>query len=259
MEQVLSREELLPNKNLGQNFCVDEGVLRRLATALSLDGRTVLEIGPGLGGLTEQLLDAGAAVYAVEKDGRLFDFLQRDLKNDRLTLIHGDCLKTDYRFLPPDFIAAGNLPYCITTDVVTMLLSLRPAGMLLMIQREAADRFFAAPTQKNYGPVAMVSRLYYVPALLGEVPPDAYVPPPTVTSALVKLTAKPDAPQESPVSLLKFAAACLRMRRKTLYNNLTGAPDLRSVLSDMGLAENIRGEALTPEQLLTLYRRLNAF
>ena len=154
-------------------------------------------------------------------------------------------------------MAAGNLPYCITADVVTMLLSLEPAGMLLMVQKEAADRFFARPSQKNYGPVAVVSQLYYRATRLGEVPPGAYVPPPTVTSALVKLEARPDAPQESPKSLLKFTAACLRMRRKTLYNNLTGAPDLKAVLHDMGLAENLRGEALTPAQLLTLYRRLN--
>ena len=172
VEQVLAREELLPNKNLGQNFCVDEGVLRRLATALPLAGRTVLEIGPGLGGLTEQLLDAGARVYAVEKDGRLFDFLQRDLPHERLTLIHGDCLKTDYGFLPADFVAAGNLPYCITADIVTMLLAMRPAGMLLMVQKEAADRFFAKPAQKNYGPVAMVSQLYYEAALLAQIPPE---------------------------------------------------------------------------------------
>ena len=257
VEQVLAREELLPNKNLGQNFCVDEAVLHRLAAALPLAGRTVLEIGPGLGGLTEQLLDAGARVYAVEKDGRLFDFLQRDLLHERLTLIHGDCLKTDYGFLPADFVAAGNLPYCITADIVTMLLTMKPAGMLLMVQREAADRFFARPSQKNYGPVAMVSQLYYTPDLLGLVPPGAYVPPPTVTSALVRLEARCDGPEESPKSLLKFAAACLRMRRKTLYNNLTGAPGLRVVLNEMGLCENVRGEALTPEQLLTLYRRLN--
>ena len=254
----MAREDLLPNKNLGQNFCVDEGVLRRLSSALPLVGRTVLEIGPGLGSLTEQLLLAGARVYAVEKDGRLFDFLQRDMPSDRLTLIHGDCLKTDYGFLPPDFIAAGNLPYCITADIVTMLLTMRPAGMLLMVQKEAADRFFAKPAQKNYGPVAMVSQLCYEATLLGEVPPEAYLPPPTVTSALVRLERRPDAPQESPKSLLKFAVTCLRMRRKTLYNNLTGTSDLRCVLREMGLAENVRGEALTPEQLLALYRKLNA-
>lgn len=257
VEQALAREGLLPNKNLGQNFCVDEGVLKKLAAALPLDGRTVLEIGPGLGGLTEQLLGAGARVYAVEKDGRLYDFLRRDLPHERLTLILGDCLKTDYGFLPPDFVAAGNLPYCITADIVALLLALHPAGMLLMVQKEAAERFFAKPSQKNYGPAAMVSQLFYRPALLGEVPPGAYMPPPTVTSALVKLEARPDAPQESPKSLLKFAAACLRMRRKTLYNNLVGEPTLKEALKDMGLAENVRGEALTPEQLLTLYRRLN--
>ena len=175
---------------------------------------------------------------------------------DRKRII--DCLRTDYSFLPPDFIAAGNLPYCITADIVTMLLALRPAAMLLMVQKEAADRFFAKPAQKNYGPVAMVSQLYYTATLLGEVPTGAYLPPPTVTSALIRLELRPDAPRESPGSLLKFAAACLRMRRKTLYNNLTGAPDLRSVLLEMGLPEAVRGEALTPEQLLELYRKLNA-
>ncbi len=257
VHQALLREELLPNKNLGQNFCVDENVLRKLAEALPLEGRTVLEIGPGLGGLTEQLLAAGAAVYAVEKDPRLYDFLCRDLVHDRLTLVKGDCLKTDYGFLPPDFIAAGNLPYCITTDIVTMLLTKKPAAMLLMVQKEAADRFFAKPSEKNYGPVAMVSALYYTATRLGEVSPGAYVPPPTVTSALVKLALRPDAPQESPGSLLKFAAACLHMRRKTLYNNLTGTPELKAILRDMGLAEDVRGEALTPQQLLVLYRRLN--
>ena len=257
VEQTLSRENLLPNKNLGQNFCIDETVLQRLAGALPLDCRTVLEIGPGLGGLTEQLLDAGAIVCAVEKDARLYEYLRQDLPHNRLTLIHGDCLKTDYSFLPPDFIAAGNLPYFITADIVTMLLAMHPAGMLLMVQKEAADRFFARPSQKNYGPVAMVSQLFYTPSLLCEVPPGAYVPPPTVTSALVKLEARPDAPCESPRALLKFATACLRMRRKTLYNNLTGAQELKSALYDMGLPADIRGEALSPEQLLMLYRRLN--
>jgi len=255
VEQALAREELLPNKNLGQNFCVDGGALETLAGALPLAGRTVLEIGPGLGGLTELLLNAGARVYAVEKDPRLCAFLRRDLVREGLTLIEGDCLKTDYGFLPPDFVAAGNLPYCITADIVALLLSLRPAGMLLMVQREAADRFFARPGQKIYGPVAMVSQLYYRAALLGEVPPGAYVPPPTVTSALVRLEALPDGPQESPKSLLKFAAACLRMRRKTLYNNLTGTPALRDILCELGLPADVRGEALTPEQLLALYRR----
>ena len=149
VEQVLAREELLPNKNLGQNFCVDGAVLRRLVDALPLAGRTVLEIGPGLGGLTELLLEAGARVWAMEKDRRLCAFLERDMPHDRLTLIQGDCLKTDYGFLPPDFIASGNLPYCITTDILTMLLSLNPAGMLLMVQKEAADRFFAKPSEKN--------------------------------------------------------------------------------------------------------------
>ena len=256
VEQALAREGLLPNKNLGQNFCVDGAALSRLAGALPLAGRTVLEIGPGLGALTELLLDAGARVYAVEKDRRLFEFLFRDLRDERLTLIEGDCLKTDYGFLPPGFIAAGNLPYCITADTVELLLKLRPAGMLLMVQKEAADRFFARPGQKNYGPVAMVSQLYYEPALLGLVPPGAYVPPPTVTSALVKLELRPDGPQESTASLLKFAAACLRTRRKTLYNTLTGTPGLREILQDMGLPANVRGEALTPEELLALYRRL---
>ena len=258
VQAALSAQGHAPNKNLGQNFCVDGEKLTAFVHALPLEGQTVLEIGPGLGGLTELLLAAGARVYAVEKDPRLYAFLKEDLQHPNLTLILGDCLKTDYRFLPGDFFAVGNLPYCITADAVNMLLSLAPKGMLLMLQQEAAERFFAEPGQKIYGPTAMVTGLYYTPSRLGTLPPEAYYPAPTVTSALVRLVRRADAPTESPKELLKFAAACLRMRRKTLYNNLTNVPGLMDMLAQMGLSPSVRGEALTGEQLLELYRRIHS-
>lgn len=257
VETALAAQGIRPNKNLGQNFCIDGAALQAFVSSLPLKGETVLEIGPGLGGLTELLLQAGARVYAVEKDRGLCGLLAQADWGEAFTLMEGDCLKTDYSFLPASFVAAGNLPYGITAQIVTLLLGMGPSAMLLMLQQEAADRFFSRPGQKNYGPVGMVTPLYYTPVRLGTLPPEAYLPAPTVTSTLVRLTKRADAPGESPRALLKFASACLRMRRKTLYNNLTDVGGLAALLSDMGLPANVRGEALQPEELLLLYRRIH--
>lgn len=125
-----------------------------------------------------------------------------------------------------------------------------------MMQKEVADRFFTRPGEKNYGPVAMVSALYYESRLLGEIPEGAYLPPPAVKSALVQLIRRPDAPPESPAALLRFGAQCLHMRRKTLYNNLSAFPQVPEHLASMGLPPGIRGEKLSPRELLALYRLL---
>ena len=257
VQALLAREGLRPNKNLGQNFFIDGERLQRLLSPVELEGRPVLEIGPGLGALTEVLLSRGARVWAVEKDPRMAALLREALSNhSALTILEGDCLKTDYGFLPPGYVAAGNLPYCITTPIVEMLLAMEPEEMLLMMQKEAADRFFTRPGEKNYGPVAMVSALYYESRLLGEIPEGAYLPPPAVKSALVQLIRRPDAPPESPAALLRFGAQCLHMRRKTLYNNLSAFPQVPEHLESMGLPPGIRGEKLSPRELLTLYRLL---
>lgn len=257
VRSTLEKAGLRPNKNLGQNFFIDGDRLVSLLSPVALEGRTVLEIGPGLGAMTEVLLNRGARVYAVEKDPSMAALLREALGDrDTLTIIEGDCLKTDYSFLPEDYAVIGNLPYCITAPIVEMLLSMLPREMILMVQKEAADRFFTQPGAKNYGPVAAVSHLYYESTLLGDIPEGAYMPPPTVKSALVRLVKRSDGPEESPAELLKFVALCLHMRRKTLYNNLSAFEGIPEILEQMHLPPAVRGEKLTPEEFLALYKKI---
>lgn len=257
VRSALEKAGLRPNKNLGQNFFIDGERLISLLAPVPLENRTVLEIGPGLGAMTEVLLERGARVYAVEKDPSMAALLKEALgEREALTIIEGDCLKTDYGFLPESYAVVGNLPYCITAPIVEMLLSMCPEEMVLMVQKEAAERFFTRPGAKNYGPVAAVSALFYESRLLGEIPEGAYMPPPTVKSALVRLVKREVCPKESPAELLKFVALCLHMRRKTLYNNLSAYPQAVDIMNRMGLDPAVRGEKLTPEEFLTLYRGL---
>lgn len=257
VEKTLKEQGLTPNKNLGQNFYTNGQRLGELVASMPLQGKTVLEIGPGLGSLTELLLLQAERVIAVEKDRRLGELLQKELPDKKLTVLIEDCLATDYGFLPADFAAVGNLPYCLTTPISELLLCLQPGYLALMLQKEAAERFFASPSHKNYGPLSMVAQLYYRGKLLAELPKEDYFPAPTVDSALIALTKRPDAPREDPRALLQFFALCLRMRRKTLKNNLSSLPGGPEALEETGLSGSIRGEALEPERLLNLYQTVN--
>ena len=165
-KQILAHYGLTPNKALGQNFIEDENALNKILAAADTDGRAVLEIGPGLGTLTQGLLEKAAKVVAVEIDTRLVAVLDdrfKDCKN--LEIVHGDILKTNLSDLHArlgggEFIVAGNLPYHITTPICSMLTEsdLPIAGMTLMVQQEAAQRFFAGPKDRIYGPMARDDR-----------------------------------------------------------------------------------------------------
>jgi len=257
VKELLTELGRAPNKALGQNFFVDGPRLQSLADAMNVDGAAVLEIGAGLGALTELLLPRAQTLYAVELDSALCDILRR-FKDPKLQILCGDCLKLDYSFLPPDFVAAGNLPYYITTPIAEMLLTLNPSEITLMVQKEAAARFFAAPGDKTYGPVAILSQLFYEPKLLAELPESCYWPQPTVRSCVVQLRKRDrfQIPDSRHQDFLSFIKQCLRMRRKTLLNNLKGWPAAASILEQMNLSPSIRAEALTPEQFLTLFREL---
>ena len=252
IKQLLAELNHRPNKALGQNFFIDGPRLARLAAAMDINGRHVLEIGAGLGALTELLLPHAAALYAVEKDRALCDILTR-WQDPKLHVICGDCLTQDYSFLPPDFVAVGNLPYYITTPVCEMLLCLQPREMTLMVQKEAGARFFAGPGEKNYGPVAILSQLYYDIRLLDELPESCYWPQPGVRSCVVQLRRNSEFGIRSS-EVLSFIKTCLHMRRKTLANNLKGVAGIEAALQEMQLPLAIRGEALTPEQFAELYK-----
>ena len=253
---ALKQAGLQPNRNLGQNFFIDGEYLARLLSSVSFSGKQVVEIGPGLGAMTELLLEAGADVIAIEKDKNMVALLKQALSTPALTIMEGDCLKLWPETLPPLYIVAGNLPYCITAEIAEMLFNKNPAEMVLMLQKEAADRFFALPSHKNYGPLSAAFSLYYRIEMLGSIPPSCYLPEPNVTSAMLHFTKKTDAPGESPGEVLRFFTLCFRMRRKTLLNNLSAFPAAKAAIETLSLPPAVRAEALAPEMLLQLYRYL---
>lgn len=256
VKRILEREGLSPNRNLGQNFFVNGDRLTHLLEGIPLKGIQVLEIGPGLGALTEILLSKGARIIAIEKDPNMVRLLSEAFISSSLTILEGDCLKLCPKLDLTHFTAAGNLPYFITADIIKMLFKMRPEQMILMLQKEAAERFFAAPSDKNYTPLGAAVNLYYSIKKLDDISPDNYIPSPNVYSSMVHLKKRENAPEYDPDSLLSFFEKCFRMRRKTLVNNLSMYPNVKEVLFDLNLSSCIRGEALSPDLLLSLYTML---
>ena len=243
-----------PNPALGQNFLCDEGIISRIMDAAKAEGRLVVEIGPGLGALTIPLSAQAAQVVAVEKDARLAEGLKARLAGANVTVVAEDFLDTDLagRTGGKPWIAVGNLPYYVTTPIVEKLLVNAPESMTLMVQAEAADRFFAKPGARVYGPVAVMSQYFYRPRRICAVPPCCFYPQPGVDSAVVGL-ARVDRPQD-PLGFLRFLKRAFAMRRKTLRNNLSPQGGFDAALEALGLPPNVRAEAVAPEALAALYR-----
>lgn len=253
VEEALRSLGTKPNRALGQNFCIDEALLMHIAA--QVDGLDVLEIGPGLGALTAPLLKRARRVLAVEKDAAMVYYLgERFAGEPRFTVAHGDILRFDIEAeLGEPFAVAGNLPYYITTPIAELLLPLLPCTMVLMVQREAAERFFARQGERVYGPVAIMAQLYYDAARLAEVPRTAYYPQPEVDSTVLLLQRKPAPPALPAPVFFAFLNRAFAMRRKTLYNNLSRDVRVLGALEALGLPENARAEALSPEQLLSVF------
>lgn len=296
IKRALSEAGLRPNAALGQNFCVDEARLAAIVDAADVAGRPVLEVGPGLGALTEPLLARAARVVAVEKDAALAALLSRRLAaaGARLAVYTADILRfdvaaameaapaapgnpaapgssdspgapgsSDSPAAPGSpgapgaaFCVAGNLPYYITTPIVERLLPLLPLSLTLMVQREAAARFSAGPGARVYGPVAVFSQLYYTVRHVMDVPRDSYYPQPDVDSSVVHLARRDALPDAEPAALLAFLHRAFAMRRKTLWNNLARAPQAAAALAALGLPADVRAEALPPAALLAVFQAL---
>ncbi len=255
VKTALRELEKSPNRALGQNFCIDGGRLSACVGRMRLSGN-VIEIGPGLGALTELLLDRGVSVTAVEKDEAMVGYLRETLAHPNLRVLHGDALKYRYADEPKPFSVAGNLPYYITTPVCAAVLKALPESFYCMVQKEAGDRFFAKPKDDNYGPLSILTSLYYDAAILDAFPEECFYPNPNVQSVFVALTKKPDAPADDPKKLSAFAAGLLSMRRKTIRNNLKGYASAEDALKTLGVPPETRAETLSPETVLALFRLL---
>lgn len=247
----------VPNKALGQNFLSSKDVIDRILDAAQIEGKRVLEIGPGSGALTEGLLQHAGYLAAVEKDGRLCEILQERF-GERLTLLHADILDADLPTLMggEPWHAIGNLPYYVTTPIVLFLLSLLPQSMTLMVQKEAAQRFFAGPRDRVYGPVAVATECFYRTNEVLQVPRSCFQPQPEVDSVVVRLERNGES-CDSPAAFLSFLKRAFSMRRKTLYNALGKDPRLPDQLALLGQNADVRAEALPPDMLFRIYKALD--
>ena len=271
---LLARHGFRFSKSMGQNFLIEGWVPRDIAEASGADETTgVLEIGPGIGPLTVQLARRAAKVAAVELDRTLYPILDETLAPyDNVEVVPGDVMKLDLAALAADkfpgltAIACANLPYNITTPVLTALIQAGCfASITVMIQREVALRICAAPGTADYGAFSVYCQYHTHPELLFQVPPDCFLPAPKVTSAVVRLTPRPQPPEEvdDPALFFRVVKAAFALRRKTLLNCLSAAfaprlsrEALREVLARCGLPENIRGEQLGIPEFAQLARTL---
>ena len=264
------------SKALGQNFLVDPTVPADIAEALQADEScAVLEVGPGIGCLTEQLALRAGSVLSVELDRRLEPVLRETLADfPNAEVLFGDIMKQDLAALAEEKLAAStrlfcaNLPYNITTPILTKILE---SGLfnrsVVMIQREVAERLCAAPGGKDYGAFSLLVQWYAVPELLFTVPPRAFVPQPKVTSAVVRLTQRkePPFPVKDEALLFRTVRAAFGQRRKTLLNALTaGFPELgkdgcRAAAEKSGIDPGCRGEVLDLAQFAALSDALGEF
>lgn len=274
IKALLARHGFHFSKSMGQNFLIADWVPRNIAESAQLDQNcAVLEIGPGIGPLTQQLARQAGKVAAVELDSSLLPILSETLADySNVEIIPGDVMKLDVSTFIADKFSGftgkvcANLPYNITTPVITKLLEADCfQSITVMVQREVARRICAAPGESDCGAFSVFCQYHAKCELLFEVPPDCFLPAPKVTSAVVRLipyAAPPvDGRQEEIFAVVKAAFA---QRRKTLLNALSAAygsrfskEQLRKVILDCGLSETIRGERLGLEQFAELAKRLN--
>ncbi len=273
IKALLARHGFHFSKSMGQNFLIADWVPQNIADAAGLDeGCAVLEIGPGIGPLTVQLARRAGKVAAVELDRSLLPILAETLADcPNAEVIPGDVMKLDLPALAAEKFgslpvkACANLPYNITTPVITKLLE---AGcfqsVTVMIQREVAKRICAAPGDSDCGAFSLFCQYHASCELLFEVPPDCFLPAPKVTSAVVRLTPH-DAPPVAGDKDAIFAVvrAAFAQRRKTLLNGLSAAygsrfskDQLRQIILDCGLPEAVRGERLGLEEFAALAHAL---
>lgn len=265
LKSALAEYGLVPSKRLGQNFLCDKNVADKITNLLSDPDVTVLEIGPGAGALTARLAQRYRRVVAVEIDSGLYRLLCDKLSHfDNIEIIHADALKFDFGALPDEKCAVvANLPYYITTPILERLLFETKSAqeMILMMQKEVAQRLCAVPGTKQYGSLTVAVQYHADVDKIMNVPPECFFPTPEVDSAVIKLTRR--AHSAKPVSeewMFRVSRALFRMRRKTMLNNIIamGIDKTKAIqaLKDLGLDPNTRGETLTIQQFSDLSDRL---
>lgn len=273
--EVLQKYNFAFQKRFGQNFLIDTHVLEKIiASAEITKDDFVLEIGPGIGTMTQYLAEAAREVAAVEIDKTLIPILQDTLKEwNNVTVINNDILKVDIRQLTLEknqgrpIKVVANLPYYITTPIIMGLFENKVPieSITIMVQKEVADRMQVGPGTKDYGALSLAVQYYARPEIVANVPPNCFMPRPKVGSAVIRLERYEQPPVQVKDEKLMFRLirASFNQRRKTLVNGLKNSPELHfskeeieQALVNCGLSLTVRGEALTLEQFAQL---ANAF
>ncbi len=268
---VLQKYHFNFQKRYGQNFLIDTNVLDKIISAAEITKEDcVLEIGPGIGTMTQYLAEAAREVVAVEIDRALLPVLQETLSEyDNVTVINDDILKVDIGGIVRErnggkpIKVVANLPYYITTPIVMGLFEQHVPlkSVTIMVQKEVAERMQVGPGTKDYGALSLAVQYYARPKLVANVPPNCFIPRPAVGSAVIRLTRYEEPPVQVKDEGKMFAIirASFNQRRKTLVNGLCNAAELglskehvAEVLAQMGLLTSVRGEALTLEQFARL-------
>lgn len=258
-------------KKFGQNFLIDPHVLDKIIAAAGITKEDfVLEIGPGIGTMTQYLAEAAREVTAVEIDRNLIPILEETLAGyDNVAVINQDVLKTDLAAIAQEknggkpIKVVANLPYYITTPIIMGLFESHVPldSITVMVQKEVAQRMQAGPGTKDYGALSLAVQYYAEPYIAANVPPNCFIPRPNVGSAVIRLTRYQNPPVAVKDEKLLFALirASFNQRRKTLLNGLKNSSELSftkeeilEALQKAGLPENVRGEALTLEQFAGL-------
>src|SRR5256885_6993955 len=263
IDATLREIRVSPVKTLGQNFLHDRNLARWIVEKADLEPDDyVVEIGPGLGALTEFILESGACVLEIEKDQRLAEFLRKRFATSQLEIIHGDALEFDLRrlFAEPRVKLLGNLPYYIASQLLLKFTKYpSPISLwLLMLQKEMARRISAVPGTSDYGALTLVVQLQYRVEFLRTVPATVFLPAPDVDSAFVRITPRlPDElPPHDPETFLRLVRRGFSQRRKQLRNLLRQEiPDWEEAAAEVGFDPRTRAERLSLEQWIALAER----
>ena len=274
-KEIIKKYQFNFQKKFGQNFLIDSHVLRKIIAGAGVTGEDmVLEIGPGIGTMTQYLAEAAREVVAVEIDRNLIPILGETLRDyPNVTVINDDILKLDICALAQEhnggrpIKVVANLPYYITTPIIMGLFESHVPidNVTVMVQKEVARRMEAMPGTKDYGALSVAVQYYASPYIVANVPCNCFMPRPNVDSAVIRLTCheKPPVAVDDEHLMFRIVRAAFNQRRKTLVNALSNSPELelskaqiQEALEEMGLSPTVRGEALTLEQFAQLAQKL---
>lgn len=269
--EILNKYHFVIQKKYGQNFLIDTHILEKIIAAAGVTkDDMVLEIGPGIGTMTQYLCEAAREVIAVEIDKKLIPILEDTLSEyDNVTVINEDILKIDINKLVQErnngkpIKIVANLPYYITTPIIMGLFEacVPMENITVMVQKEVADRMQSGPGSKDYGALSLAVQYYAEPYIAANVPATCFMPKPTVESAVIRLTRHTELPVKVKDEKLMFRIirASFNQRRKTLVNGLNNRADfnltkvvIAEAIEELGVSPTIRGEALTLGQFAQL-------